>query len=135
MRPPIKNLFNPSIATVPAWIAGLGLSLALALNVNGQAHTTNAAAELSLKKLQVAPGLKVELFAAEPMLENPVSFSIDEHGRFFIAESHRWARSVFDITKELPWLLNDLSFRTVPDRTAFLSRQGRGRPREAGLSS
>jgi len=108
---------------LPALLAGISLSLALALNVTAQTHSTNSAAELSLKKLQVAPGLKVELFAAEPLLENPVSFSIDERGRFFIAETHRWDQSIFDITKELPWLLNDLSFRTVQDRTAFLSRQ------------
>ncbi len=123
MRPPLKNFLGLMDTPLPALLAGISLSLALTGNVSGQAHTTNSAAELSLKKLQVAPRLKVELFAAEPMLENPVSFSIDERGRFFVAETHRWDQSIFDITKELPWLLNDLSFRTVEDRTAFLSRQ------------
>lgn len=80
-------------------------------------------AELSVKKLQVAPGLKVELFAAEPLVQNPVAFSIDERGRFFIAESHRWKDSIFDVTKETNWLLGDLSFRNVEDRAAFLQKQ------------
>jgi len=96
--------------------------LALTLSASAQ-PLTNSAAELDLKKLQVAPGLKVELFAAEPMVMNPVAFSIDERGRFFIAETHRWGGSVFDITKELPWLLNDLSFRTVEQRAEFLTNQ------------
>lgn len=86
-------------------------------------HTTNAAAEAKLKQLQIAPGLKVELVATEPLLQNPVAFSVDERGRFFIAETHRWGNSVFDITKQVTWLLDDLSCRTVADREALLHRQ------------
>ena len=85
-------------------------------------HATNAAAEAKLKQLQVAPGLKVELVAAEPLLQNPVAFSVDERGRFFIAETHRWKSAVFDITQRVPWLLDDLSCRTVADREALLRR-------------
>ena len=44
-------------------------------------HSTNAAAEAKLKQLQVAPGLNVELVASEPLLRNPVAFSVDEIGR------------------------------------------------------
>jgi len=75
-----------------------------------------------LKQLQVAPGLKVELVAAEPLLQNPVAFSVDERGRFFIAETHRYKKAVFDITQRVPWLLDDLSCRTVADREALLRR-------------
>ncbi len=85
-------------------------------------HGTNAAAEAKLKQLQVAPGLKVELVATEPLLQNPVAFSVDERGRFFIAETHRWKSAVFDITKQVTWLLDDLSCRTLADREALLSR-------------
>ncbi len=80
-------------------------------------------AELSVKKLQVAPGLSVALFASEPLLKNPVAFSIDELGRFFIAETHRYKDSIFDITRQTNWLMNDLSFRTVDDRAAFLQKE------------
>jgi quinoprotein glucose dehydrogenase len=85
-------------------------------------HSTNTVNEADLKKFKFAPGLKAELFAAEPLLVNPVAFSIDGRGHFYIAESHRWATSVFDITANTPWLLDDLSFRTVNDRAAFLAR-------------
>ncbi|MBI5800582.1 MAG: PQQ-dependent sugar dehydrogenase [Verrucomicrobia bacterium] len=89
-------------------------------------HTTNTAAEAKLKQLQIAPGLKVELVAAEPLLQNPVAFSVDERGRFFIAETHRYKKAVFDITQRVPWLLDDLSCRTVADREAMLRRHFTG---------
>ena len=39
------------------------------------------------------------------MLENPVSFSFDDRGRCYVAETHRWSQSIFDITKNPAWLL------------------------------
>jgi quinoprotein glucose dehydrogenase len=124
-----RNCFHPqATGYAPAmritWLP-LGVIAALlgfsALAARAQ-HGTNAAAEAKLKQLQVAPGLKVELVAAEPLLRNPVAFSVDERGRFFIAETHRWGNSVFDITKQVTWLLDDLSCRTVADREAHLRR-------------
>ncbi|NBV25563.1 MAG: hypothetical protein EBS05_27100, partial [Proteobacteria bacterium] len=38
------------------------------------------------------------------------------------AETHRWKGAVFDITKQVTWLLDDLSCRTVADREAHLHR-------------
>lgn len=91
----------------------------------GAAPTTNAAptaAELGLRKLELAPGLKAELWAAEPMLENPVAISMDDRGRLFVAETHRWMKSIFDITQKPAWLLEDLALRTVEARTEFLKK-------------
>ena len=86
------------------------------------APLTNSLLAADLKKFQVAPGLKLEVVAAEPLLQNPVCFSIDARGRFFVVETHRYRTAIFDITANTPWLLDDLSFRTVPDRAAFLAR-------------
>jgi quinoprotein glucose dehydrogenase len=99
----------------------LAFMLGAVLTATAQ-HAANSAAEAKLKQLQVAPGLKVELVAAEPLLQNPVAFSVDERGRFFIAETHRYKKAVFDITQRVPWLLDDLSCRTVTDREALLHR-------------
>src|SRR5580700_1076309 len=106
-----------------SWFRVLMISLFLtpAAGVWAQ-HSANSPAELAMKKFQLAPGLKIDLFAAEPQVENPVSFSIDERGRIFVAETHRYGISIFDITQNQPWLLDDLSFRTEADRGAFLSR-------------
>src|SRR4051812_3307368 len=43
--------------------------------------------ETAIKKFKLDRDLKCELFAAEPMVANIVSFSIDEKGRFFVAET------------------------------------------------
>ena len=42
--------------------------------------------EESLKKLQTEPGLKVELFAVEPLVMDPVALAFDRHGRMFVVE-------------------------------------------------
>jgi putative membrane-bound dehydrogenase-like protein len=42
--------------------------------------------EESLKKLKIEPGLKVELFAAEPLVMDPVAIAFDQRGRMFVVE-------------------------------------------------
>src|SRR3954463_4170170 len=69
---------------------------------------------------RVAPGMKVDLFAAEPMVQNIVSFTFDEQGRCYVVESHRRRTSAFDITFFPDWLESDLAFRTVEERANFL---------------
>jgi len=77
------------------------------------------AGDLALKGFRVAPGLKVELFAAEPMVANPVAFSIDGRNRFFIAETFRYHAGVTDTRRHMEWLDDDLASRTVEDRLAM----------------
>ncbi len=72
--------------------------------------------EAALKKLRVAPGLKAELWAAEPQLANPVAIAFDEKGRLFVVETHRIGTSVYDIRNYMHWLDDDLACRTVEDR-------------------
>jgi quinoprotein glucose dehydrogenase len=40
--------------------------------------------QLAIKRIKPAPGLKVDLWAAEPMLANPVAFCFDEKGRAYV---------------------------------------------------
>src|SRR5207302_4531349 len=44
------------------------------------------APEESLKRLRVPPGFEVKLFAAEPDIINPISFTVDERGRLWVVE-------------------------------------------------
>ena len=81
------------------------------------------AAASDARRFQLAPGFKLSTWAAEPQLANGVAFSFDNLGRCYIAESHRWSVSIFDITQHTNWLWQDMSFHTVADRTAFLLRQ------------
>src|SRR5689334_17802753 len=76
----------------------------------------------SILNFRVAPGLKVDLFAAEPMVQNIVSFTFDEQGRCYVVETHRRRTSVFDITYFTNWLESDFAIRTVEQRADFLKR-------------
>lgn len=105
-----------------AGLTRLTVAIALILLVGAASRGADADKAGPVPGLQLAPGLGATVWASEPMLENPVAVSFDDRGRCYIAETHRWSQSVFDITKQPSWLLEDLSFRTVADRSNFLAR-------------
>src|SRR5258708_915392 len=76
----------------------------------------------AIKTFKFDPGLKVELWAAEPLLGNPVSFATDERGRWYIAESYRQERGIEDNRTHPIWLGDDLASRTVEDRLAMMHK-------------
>ncbi|HKI72238.1 MAG TPA: PVC-type heme-binding CxxCH protein [Verrucomicrobiae bacterium] len=78
--------------------------------------------ELAIKKFQVPPGLKVDLWAAEPMLANPVAFNFDEKGRAYVCETFRLNAGVDDIRGIMDWLDEELASRSVDDRLAEMKR-------------
>ncbi|MSU32384.1 MAG: hypothetical protein EXS25_06960 [Pedosphaera sp.] len=101
------------------------LWIGLLLRVEGQhgeAPSFEAAVE-GTKRFQLAKELSLSVWAAEPQLSNGVAFSFDGRGRMFVAETHRYGVSVFDITKNSAWLLADMALRSVDDRARFLARQ------------
>ncbi len=114
--------------SVTLLFAFLGEGVSHAAEAAPVAKTKNAGSlvddpEVALRKFTVAPGLKVDLFAAEPDVRNPVALSIDERGRVFVVESDRRRSSVFDIRGHKDWLEADFSFRTVGERAEFLKQQ------------
>jgi quinoprotein glucose dehydrogenase len=78
--------------------------------------------ESAMAGFKLPPGFKVDLFAAEPRLSNPVSFTIDEHGRFFVVETFRRKKDVIDIRNEMSWLDEDTASRTVAARIEMITR-------------
>src|SRR5216110_2274124 len=78
--------------------------------------------ELAIKKFQVAPGLKVDLWTAEPLFANPVAFNFDEKGRAYVCETFRLHAGVDDIRGIMDWLDEELAARTVDDRLAEMKR-------------
>ncbi|HEV3027941.1 MAG TPA: PVC-type heme-binding CxxCH protein, partial [Planctomycetota bacterium] len=79
--------------------------------------------EAARRKLKLAPGLQVSLWASEPMLANPVAISIDEKGRVFVAECHRRHTSTLDIHMRKEWLDDDLACRRHEDQIAYHERR------------
>ncbi len=79
-------------------------------------------AEIAIKKFQVPPGFKLEVFAVEPQLANPVAIALDEKGRVFVSETHRYRTSVLDIRNYMEWYEDDLAIRTLDDRVAMIQK-------------
>jgi quinoprotein glucose dehydrogenase len=79
-------------------------------------------ASVAAKSIRLAPGLKLELFAAEPHLANPVAFCIDGRGRFFVAETFRLHAGVTDNRSHMNWLDADMAAKTVADRVAMYKK-------------
>lgn len=73
----------------------------------------------AMRTFRVAPGLSLDLYAAEPLVKNIVSLTFDEQGRCYVVQSNRRRTSVFDIRNLPAWLENDFAFRTVEDRANF----------------
>lgn len=63
--------------------------------------------------------LKVELFAAEPRLGNPVAIGLDERNRVFVAEEYRFNRGTEENRTRPFFLEDDLQIRALEDRLAM----------------
>src|ERR1700733_2277998 len=76
----------------------------------------------ALTLIQVEKGLQVRIWAAEPLLANPVSFAFDNKGRCFIAETTRFENGVPDTRAHMQWRDDDLALHTVADRLAMYQK-------------
>src|SRR5690606_25360752 len=77
-------------------------------------------AQLAIQRFSLPPGLQVKLWAAEPMLANPVAIDFDEKGRLFVAETYRYGSSTLDIRGYMGMLERDLASRTIEDRAQMI---------------
>ncbi len=93
--------------------------------------TRHAAAEINaasseatqaLKRMQLPHGLVAKLWAAEPMLANPVAIAFDEHGRLFVSETYRYRTSTLDIRDYMWTLESELATRTNEEWLANVKR-------------
>src|SRR5258705_9343572 len=71
-------------------IAGFIAPLSFAANPRGIGAE---AAVQSLKDFKLARGLKLSLFAAEPMVRNPTDMDVDDRGRVWITEGVNYRSS------------------------------------------
>lgn len=83
----------------------------------------SADATTAIKRIRVPAGLQLQLFAAEPLLANPVAFCFDDRGRVYVAETFRLHDGVTDIRGHMDWLDDDLACRTVDDRVAMYRKR------------
>ena len=102
-------------------------SLALAL-AQDDAHKPYVApasedGRLAIERMKAPDGFKIELWAAEPHLANPVAMCMDAKGDCYVAEDFRIKAGVDDIRDHMDWLDDDVACRTVEDRVAYLRKR------------
>lgn len=78
--------------------------------------------ERAVQKFSLPDDLQVQLFAAEPLLANPVAFCFDEQGKLFVAETFRHHAGVTDTRGHMYWLDDDLASRSVEDRVEMFRK-------------
>ncbi|MCW5556337.1 MAG: PQQ-dependent sugar dehydrogenase, partial [Verrucomicrobiae bacterium] len=78
--------------------------------------------ERNIRRFQIPPGWKAELWAAEPDVSQIVSFDVADDGRVFAVETFRAWNGVPDIRGIMDWLDEDLASRSVDDRLAMMQR-------------
>lgn len=103
---------SPSVTIRVPSVALLFFSLALAAVVradekpfpkpaNSQEETIKPLTpEEALKSLQLPPGFKATLFAAEPAVQQPIAMAWDERGRLWVAECYTYAEASKGFDKE-----------------------------------
>jgi len=77
---------------------------------------------LAVGRMKLPPGLTAHLWAAEPMLANPVAFALDAQGRVFVSETYRYGSSTLDIRAYMWMLEDDLANRNQADWMASIER-------------
>ena len=91
--------------------------------VAAQPKKSKAPGEESLAQVKLADkGLKVDVWAAEPTLMNPVCFCFDGKGRMFVAETTRFDHGVPDTRGHMYWLDEDLANRSIDDLLAMYKK-------------
>lgn len=121
---PLSARAAAAAATNAEPYAALAKLLSIANRVpEPQVNEASDEGEQAIGRMQVPAPLKIELWAAEPMLANPVAFTLDEQGRVFVAETYRYRSSVLDIRDFIgPMLEPDLALRTVDERMTMIDR-------------
>lgn len=71
--------------------------------------------------LTVPEGAVAKLFANNQTsgLYSPTALTVDEQGRVFVTETHRFGQGVQDNRRHLYWLMDDMSAQTTDDRVAM----------------
>ncbi|WP_298865577.1 PVC-type heme-binding CxxCH protein [uncultured Gimesia sp.] len=98
-----------------------GVSLNCVQAVDPKQDGTDAALKAAAA-FRVPREFTIELFAAEPKLENPVAICIDDKGYVYVAEEHRFNEGTEE-NRTRPFLLeDDLQIRTLDDRMAMFKK-------------
>lgn len=78
--------------------------------------------ERAISRFKVPEGFKLNLFASEPMLANPIAFTVDNKNRVHLVEVFRLHTGAIDIRKYMKWLDDELALKNVGERDVLLKK-------------
>lgn len=70
--------------------------------------------------IQVADGLKIDLWATDSLVADPIGIHVDEQGNVYYNRTNRTKTAEFDIRGHRNWMTQSISWRTVEDRRKFI---------------
>ena len=116
---PLASADSPS--AVAAQLEGVHLTLEPEQRIaEPVVDPASDAAERAIGHFKLPTDLTAKLWAAEPMLADPVAMAFNEKGQLYIAETHRYRSSVLDIRSYMGMLEADLACRTIEDRSRLI---------------
>jgi quinoprotein glucose dehydrogenase len=120
--------FHPIITA----LAGVSILSGPILAAEEGGHGSGASATLiappsdegknAIKTFKFDPGLHCDLWAAEPLLANPVCFTQDEKGHWYVAETFRQERGIEDDRGHKDWQDDDIASKSVEDRLRMMHK-------------
>jgi len=75
--------------------------------------------QAALDTFRLAEGFQIELFAAEPLISDPVAMEVDEYGRTYVVEMHGYPLDVAGTGRVI--LLEDTDHDGRPDRSTVFA--------------
>lgn len=67
--------------------------------------------------------LKLDLWAVDSLVADPISLQIDDFGNAIYSKTNRRKISEFDIRSHQDWEISSISFKNVEDRKAFIHKE------------
>ncbi len=86
------------------------------------AYPADGTAMQAARSIHLPADWKLELFAAEPLLSDPVAMNFDERGRLYIALHHRNRHGTEDSREHRYWREDDQAAHTVGDRLRYMEK-------------
>lgn len=116
----VKHLMRVFFATVvPALLVPFLPPLSAQDAFRPEIAAASPDAERALQSFRIPDGLTGSLVAAEPLLANPVAFTVTAAGDVYVCETFRQERGVEDNRGHSNWLENDLRLQSVEERRAM----------------
>lgn len=82
-------------------------------------------AEVARKSIspQLAEGLKLEVWAVDSLVKDPIALQVNDRGEVFYTRSPRRHNSEFDIRGHQSWEIRSIAIQTIEDKRAFLQSE------------